>query len=194
VCSLFSLNKAWTWQFSCRVFQKKKLPLKINFLLWYLIRGVTLTKDNLAKRRWNGSLKCSFCDQNESIQHLSFDRNIWRVIFFALHIDKPYSINHIMGAWESNIRFAHKKKLLIWIAAMFWSIWLCRNDVVFNHKPIQSFMQVIFRGSHWLQFWRLLQKEESHQEILNVCQSLEMVAMEIFTSHEWQSNARIEAA
>jgi hypothetical protein len=103
---------------------------------------MTLTKDNLAKRRWNGSLKCSF-------QHLFFDcylaRNIWRVIFFALHIDRPYSINHVMGAWESNKGTAHKKKLLIGIAAMFWSIWLCRNDVIFNHKLVQSFMQVIFR-------------------------------------------------
>jgi hypothetical protein len=52
------------------VLWKLKLPLKIKIFLWYLGRGVTLTKDNLAKRRWQGSLKCSFCNQNESIQHL----------------------------------------------------------------------------------------------------------------------------
>jgi hypothetical protein len=34
-----------------------------------------------------------------------------------------------------------------------------------------------FQGTHWLRFWRLLQKEESHQEVLNICQSLEMVAI-----------------
>ena len=27
MCSLFPLNKAWTWQFSCRVFQKKESSL-----------------------------------------------------------------------------------------------------------------------------------------------------------------------
>lgn len=30
---------------------KIKIPLKIKIFLWYLLRGVTLTKDNLAKRR-----------------------------------------------------------------------------------------------------------------------------------------------
>jgi hypothetical protein len=148
---------------------------------------LSLTKDNLAKRRWKGNLKCSFCNENENIQHLLFDcylaRNIWRTIFFALHIDRPSSTNHIMGAWESNKGIAHKKKLLIGVAAMFWSICLCRNDVVFNHKPIPSILQVIFRGTHWLRFWRLVQMEESHQESLNIFQYLEVVAMKIFTSH-----------
>jgi hypothetical protein len=29
-----------------------KVPLKIKIFLWYLRRGVILTKDNLAKRNW----------------------------------------------------------------------------------------------------------------------------------------------
>jgi hypothetical protein len=61
---------------------------------------VTLTKDNLAKRRWQGSLKCSFCNQNESIQHLFFDcylaKTVWRIIYFALKINQPVNINHII--------------------------------------------------------------------------------------------------
>jgi hypothetical protein len=49
---------------------KSKLPLEIKFFLWFLKRGVILTKDNLAKRNWNGSKQCAFCHENESIQHL----------------------------------------------------------------------------------------------------------------------------
>ena len=49
---------------------KLKLPLKIKIFMWYLIKGVTLTKDNLARRRWKGSLKCCCCNLNETIQHL----------------------------------------------------------------------------------------------------------------------------
>jgi hypothetical protein len=30
---------------------KLKLPLKVKVFIWYLIKGVTLTNDNLAKRR-----------------------------------------------------------------------------------------------------------------------------------------------
>lgn len=40
---------------------KINVPLKINIFLWYLIRGVTLTKDDLAKRNWQGSLNCCYC-------------------------------------------------------------------------------------------------------------------------------------
>jgi hypothetical protein len=64
--------------------------------------------------------------------------------------------------------------------------------VAFNHKPIPSILQVIFRGTHWFRFWRLLQKDESQQQILDVCQELEVVAMEVFANHGWRSNARIE--
>ncbi len=52
---------------------KLKMPLKIKIFMWYLLKGVVLTKDNLARRNWNGSLRCSFCLKNESIQHLFFD-------------------------------------------------------------------------------------------------------------------------
>ena len=34
---------------------KLKAPLKIKIFLWYLRRGVILTKDNLAKRNWQGN-------------------------------------------------------------------------------------------------------------------------------------------
>jgi hypothetical protein len=44
-------------------------------------------------------------------------------------------------------------------------------------------VQVIFRGTHWFRFWRLLQKEEVHQQILDVCQALEAAAMNIFAIH-----------
>lgn len=57
---------------------------------------------------------------------------------------------------------------------MFWSIWLCCNDVVFNFKPISSILQVLFRGAYWFRFWRLLQKED-HHEVFAVCRLLEVV-------------------
>jgi hypothetical protein len=93
-------------------------------------------------------LKCSFSNQNESIQHLYFDcylaRNIWRTIFFTFYIGRPYFFNHITGTWESNKGIAYKKKILIGIVVMFWSIWLYCYDIIFNHKPVPSILQVIF--------------------------------------------------
>jgi hypothetical protein len=40
----------------------------------------TLTKDILAKYGWIGSTKCSFCNQNETIQYMLFDCYIARNI------------------------------------------------------------------------------------------------------------------
>jgi hypothetical protein len=38
------------------VIWKLKLPLKVKFFVWYLQKRVVLTKDNLARRHWKGSL------------------------------------------------------------------------------------------------------------------------------------------
>ncbi|WVZ85024.1 hypothetical protein U9M48_031988, partial [Paspalum notatum var. saurae] len=66
---------------------KLKLPLKIKIFVWFLFKGVILTKDNLLKRHWTGDGRCCFCDTNETIQHLFFDCHIakfvWRVVFLA---------------------------------------------------------------------------------------------------------------
>ena len=51
---------------------KLKVPLKIKIFMWFLFNKVILTKDNLAKRNWNGCKKCVFCDSKESIDHLFF--------------------------------------------------------------------------------------------------------------------------
>ena len=48
---------------------KLKAPLKIKIFLWYLRRGVILTKDNLAKRNWQGSKQYCFCHENETIHY-----------------------------------------------------------------------------------------------------------------------------
>jgi hypothetical protein len=49
------------------VYWKTKLPYKIKIFVWYLCKGVTLTKDNLAKRMWKGSTTCCFCSAEESL-------------------------------------------------------------------------------------------------------------------------------
>ena len=40
--------------------------------MWYLKRGVILTKDNLARRNWHGDKTCSICHSLETIQHPLF--------------------------------------------------------------------------------------------------------------------------
>ncbi|WVZ92703.1 hypothetical protein U9M48_038749, partial [Paspalum notatum var. saurae] len=48
------------------------------------LRGVILTKDNLAKRNWKGKRNCEFCSKQETIQHLFFESHyakfLWRAV------------------------------------------------------------------------------------------------------------------
>ena len=100
-----------------KVIWKLKAPLKIKVFLWYLKRGVILTKDNLAKRNWKGSLKCCFCHKNETIRHLLFDchfaRRVWDFIFLAFGISRPSNIHNMFGNWIGGFGNDHKGLALL---------------------------------------------------------------------------------
>jgi hypothetical protein len=68
-----------------------------------LQRGVILTKDNLAKRSWQGSKVCCFCHKDETIQHLFFDcrfaQAVWSIIHVALGLSQPRSVSNMFGSW-----------------------------------------------------------------------------------------------
>ena len=54
---------------------KLKIPLKGKVFIWLLHHGVILTKDNLAKQNWQGT-----------IAHLFFDCHIVRLLWCIIHI------------------------------------------------------------------------------------------------------------
>jgi hypothetical protein len=64
---------------------KLKAPLKVKIFLWYLRRGVVLTKDNLAKRNRQGSKQCCYCHKDETIQHLFFYCRHARMVWTITH-------------------------------------------------------------------------------------------------------------
>jgi hypothetical protein len=129
-------NNSYLW--------KIRILLKINVFLWLLYREATLTKDNLVKRNWHGNVICCFCDSLETIHHLFFDcalaKFIWSVIQITFGLSTPTNIKHAFGVWVKKMNNKDKKLLLVGLGAMFWSIWLSRNDIVFNKTPISSYM------------------------------------------------------
>ena len=176
---------------------KTKLPLKIKIFLWYLKKGVVLTKDNLIRRRWKGAKKCEFCAMDETIQHLFFDchiaRFIWRAIMVVFNIKMPHSFNNMFGLWLFNIPKHFRELLLVGMAAMCWSIWLSRNDLVFEKKQSTSYLQVLFRGTYWCRQWTLLQKKHEDSIILKeACTRLEMAALSFFKTYGWLHPKRIQ--
>jgi hypothetical protein len=65
-----------------------------------LRQKVILTKDNLAKHKWNGCPKCVFCDSNESINHSFFEcplaRLVWRVVFSNFDIVPLANVTYML--------------------------------------------------------------------------------------------------
>jgi hypothetical protein len=122
---------------------KLKAPLKIKIFLWYLCRGVVLTNDNLVKHNCYGSKQCCFCDKDETIKHLFFEcrfaRAVWSVIQAASGLSQPHSVSSMLGSWLYGLSKELKSLALLGAAATCLSLWLCRNDLVFEKKCIFSF-------------------------------------------------------
>ena len=159
-----------------------KMPLKIKIFMWYMSRGIVLTKDNLAKRNWNGSKFCCFCMKNETIQHLFFDchfaKFVWRALQYSFGFLPPSSVSHLYGNWLGGLHSKLKRIVFVGASAVCWAIWLSRNDMVFDKTPSKSYMQVLFRATHWFRFWAKLQKcEEDEELIVKACCTLKTTVM-----------------
>jgi hypothetical protein len=169
--------------------------LKIKVFIWLLYREAILTKDNLVKRNWHGNAKCCFFDSDETIQHLFFDyalaKFIWRVTQITFGLSIPNNIKHVFGGWVQRMNDKERKLLLVGLGVIFWSIWLSRNDVVFNRTSITSYMQVIFRATYWTITWSKFQKEEQQLLLSWACRLMETLTMDIFVKHGWWSRNKL---
>jgi hypothetical protein len=120
-----------------------------------------------AKRNWNGCQKCCFCDANEPVDHLflscPFAKLIWRMIFFTYNIPSPANITNIFGNWLNGVQKMDKARIRIGVSAICWSIWTCRNDMIFYKQKGTNFLQVILRAVHWIQLWVYLLPEDQRE-------------------------------
>lgn len=75
--------------------------------MWFLDRKVLLIKENLAKRNWEGSLKCCFCDSDETVHHLFIScplaRIVRRIINIIFNLPPPTSITNLFGNWLTGL-------------------------------------------------------------------------------------------
>lgn len=177
---------------------KLMVPLKVKVFLWYLRRGVVLTKDNLAKRNWQGNQDCCFCHCKETIKHLFFEchfaRSVWTIIHVASGIRPPHHVSHMFSGWLTGVQKDLQLYVLLGAAATCWSLWLCRNDMIFDSRKVTfSHLQVVFSIIHWLRTWVILQKPGLRDLVIAGCLHLKQVVRECFTQgHGWRSSLRID--
>jgi hypothetical protein len=175
---------------------KLKIPLKIKIFLWFLSKKVLLTKDNLVKRRWTGCTNCVFCGEQETVEHLfiacPLAKLIWRTVTFTHDLPPPTNITNMFGNWLNGVDKPSKALIRIGVLALCWSIWRCRNDIIFNNKTKFSFLQVIFSMVHWIQLWGLLSPTVLRDILATGCIRLQMVAQDILCRAGWQHISRLQ--
>ena len=174
---------------------KLKVPLKIKVFMWFLKNKVLLTKDNLAKRNWQGCTKCSFCGSEETVDHLfitcPFSKIIWTVVYSTYNITPPVNVTNMFGNWLNGVEKKTKARIRIGVAAICWSIWNCRNNIIFNRARNFHVMQVINMAVHWIQLWAFLLPEDQRDLMASGCSRLLMVAQDIFSRATWQHISRL---
>jgi len=147
------------------------------------------------KEKLEGGSKCCFCSEDETIQHLFFychvAKFVWSAVFFAFGVKALASVSNMLCSWLRGFSMKLRKQFLVGVAAMCWAIWLSRNDVVFNQKQPNSYLQVIFRGTHWARSWSQLAKEEEKVHVKSNCRVIEGLVMELFAKKGWNFRQRL---
>jgi hypothetical protein len=78
-----------------RVIWKSKIHEKIKIFIWLVAHKSILTKDNMLRRKWQGTPNCYFCGEAETTDRLLFDCSIVKVIWgiVAIHCGQNDSLS-----------------------------------------------------------------------------------------------------
>ena len=96
--------------------------------------------------------------------------NVWDIT--------PHSIDDLFVNWSKAGGNIHNLLLLTAASALCWTIWITRNEVVFDKCRPKTFLQVLFRGTHWLRQWARLQRHDDLRDQLTLAgQHLETSAL-----------------
>ena len=118
-------------------------------------------------------IKCVFCQHKETIKYLffecSFARSIWSSIQIASNLYPPKSVANVFV----------RTVIRVGAIAVIGSLWLSRNDNIFNNEDI-SHMQVLYRCTSILYTWSTLQRVGHRDLFTEACARLEEVARDIF--------------
>ena len=111
---------------------------------------------------------------------------LWRSIHLLFGISPPLSINDLFENWSKLGSKKFNSSLLTAASALLWTIWLTRNEIVFDKCKPKSLLQVLFRETHWLRQWAILQRHEDLKDLLtSAATRLETSALASFSSNGW---------
>jgi hypothetical protein len=136
---------------------KSKLPMKIKVFMWLVRRKRIMTKDLLLKRGWVGDSSCVFCGEHETIHHLfvtcPFINSIWQWI--SAYNNFYFTGTTLKDIWIMDYAIPMKDKALLELirGAIFWTIWLERNKLIFTDKSTSSIRNLAMKFISLLSYW-----------------------------------------
>lgn len=169
---------------------KVKVPTKIKVFLWLVARKSILTKDIRLKRGWKGSKLCVFCGKDGTIDHLFFTCSaavlVWCLLKCAFGLNSvPSSVENYFGRWIKTFRKNEKRLVLVGIFAVFWTLWKCRNGIIFDSKLYNDPMILIKLICFWIVGGSILQIKVENKEVLMLGgKLLKRVANEVYRSSQ----------
>jgi hypothetical protein len=117
---------------------------KVKIFLQLELKNKILTAKNFRKRGWNCTSLCVLCEEHEETStHLFLSclclRQLWNNILSKLNIvDLPTNLCALWTSWRA--RSINKEIRYAWdlyLAALWWTIWLERNRRIFQKKRKQ---------------------------------------------------------
>jgi hypothetical protein len=135
-----------------------------------------------------------FLHHDKTINHLffwcQFVRSIWSVTQIGSTLYPPRNVVNIFGNRLSMVDHGFKTFIRVRTVGIIWSLWLCRNNKVFNDKH-SSLLPFIYRCTASLRLWSLLQRMENRNIFMEVCTRLKDAPKDVFLQHGWRRNLQI---
>jgi hypothetical protein len=62
------------------------------------------------------------------------------MIYFTYNIPPPSNITNMVGNWLNGVPKEVKARIRIGVSALCWSIWTCRNNIIFSNQKDTNFL------------------------------------------------------
>jgi hypothetical protein len=131
------------------------LPLKIRMFPWQICNDKIQSVEWLEKRNWVGPIECMLCGKIWSTEHIFLQCAVasfcWNVVRDAL--EWPNQLVCMEDLWFKLIEGSNNKNrnFIFLFVCLAWSLWLIRNDLIFNDVIIASLDASVFRAISFMQ-------------------------------------------
>jgi hypothetical protein len=108
-------------------------PPRIHIFLWLVVKNKILTRENMSKRKPLDDMSCLSCSDAETVNHPFFSccvaKCAWEALSEVMKFQTGGDFESIAKLWLQNKKY---KFVNLRIAAMLWTLWKSRNDIVFQ--------------------------------------------------------------